>query len=399
MINLSLTEPSLITADKKATEWYSKFNWAANPFDAKTVMPETFVGYEEERNRTILYIINGGGYALIKGPVGAGKTTLCRWLENEIRKDPHYVSVFFEEPPLDVNLVDEKIKSSLESGFASKILNHLFSKNSSITPITPNYLNKKLGGVNGKKLVIFLDEAHLHFRDNKNQALEVMYRLKDIVDMHPNCRLIISGLFSENVDIETILPDAVINRISPANKFILSRMNNQQLIDLVLKRIQKYGGNSLTPFNEETIVTASTVFNGAPRSLLLFLSFCVSKMISDGAFSIDKQRIMSYLTEYGALKEIKTSVPLKEKNLFEMFSPMQIEIIKELSKGSRELEELTKKLNANVEPIRTQIKRINEKCISSGMMEAIRVEKKEGRGRGKYVYSLNDHVARFFAAE
>lgn len=391
--------PSLSDADKMATNWYSQLGWVSNPFDAKTVMPETFVGYSEERERALSYIVNGGGYLLIKGPVGAGKTTLCRWLENEVKKQNKFVPVFFEEPPLDVGLIDEKIKAAFDSKI-SKIINHLFSRNSKITPITPNYLNKELGGLNSKKLVIFLDEAHLHFKDNRNQALEVMYRLKDIVDMHPNCRLIIAGLFSENTDIEVILPDAVLNRISPVNKFNLNKMDDNQIINLVSKRIERFGGKNTIPFSNEAILTASTVFNGAPRSLLLFLSFCISKMISENVYSLDKQTILSYLAEYGALSEVKIAqTSQKDADLISLLSPMQQEIIKELSKGSRELEDLSFTLKSNAEPIRTQIKRINEKCLNIGLMEAIRIEKTDGRGRGKYVYSLNDHVARLFAEE
>ncbi|MEM3556220.1 MAG: AAA family ATPase [Candidatus Micrarchaeia archaeon] len=383
-------EVSLREYERKASEWYSKFGWRANPLDAKTILPSLIVGLEKEREILLQYLVNGGGYTLIKGPVGAGKTTLCRWLEDEMAKSSRYISIFFEEPPKEVRDVDFRIINCIEERTPLAAIRKLFGYKPPAF-VTPEYLNEKLEK-EGKTAVVFLDEAHIF------ESQEIVYRIRDIVDMSVNCRLIISGIQTQETDVEALLPDALVNRISPANKLILTNLTKEQAKELVLKRIQSFGGKGFSPFDEKAVELASDIFGGAPRSFLLFLSYCVERAIKEDVYQIDKEKLMKYAEEYGAIPKVKKEEKKIERNVLDEFSKTQIQIMKILSeKPMQSVKELANSLNINEEPARTQLKRINAKCREMGIQDAVASRKDESRGC--YVFWLNDHVARLFAKE
>ena len=381
-------EVSLEDYERKASQWYSKLGWRANPLDAKTIMPNLIVGLEKERELLLQYLVNGGGYALIKGPVGAGKTTLCRWLEEEMAKSSRYISIFFEEPPKEVKEVDFRIVNCIEKRAPFAAIRKLFGYSPAF--VTPEYLNKELER-KGKVAVVFLDEAHIF------ESQEIVYRIKDIVDMSVNCRLIISGIQTQETDVEALLPDALVNRISPANKLILTNLTRQQAKELVLRRIESFGGKGFSPFDEKAVELASDIFGGAPRSFLLFLSYCVERAIKEDVYQIDKEKLLKYAGEYGAVPKVKEEREV-ERSVLDEFSKTQIQIMKLLSeKPMQSVKELAGSLGINEEPARTQLKRINAKCREMGVQDAVASRKDEGRGC--YVFWLNDHIARLFAKE
>ncbi|MBI4399170.1 ATP-binding protein [Candidatus Micrarchaeota archaeon] len=382
---------SILKFENKAKKWYSKFAWNTNPLDAKTILPELLVGLDKERETLLRYIINGGGYSLVKGPVGSGKTTLCRWLEGELKKSNQYVPIFFEEPPSSQSHVDNKILNALISnGFLGRI-QRIFSKQQ--TEISPMFLENNL---KNKSLVIFVDEAHI------SASKDVLYRIKDIVDMHIRCRLVISGLSSESHDLEALLPDAIINRVPPPHKLSLLNISIENAKDLVMKRISKFGGTSFAPFDEKAIETACTAFNGSPRSFLLFLSYCIEKSIEKELFEVKSNDILAYLNEYNKKEqkpmEVKDVQKQSDVNILADLSSMQMKILNLLSKQPfQSVNDLSIALPANAESVRTQIKRINQKCVKLNLQEAI--GSKYDVLKNKHVFWVNDHVARLLAAE
>jgi energy-coupling factor transporter ATP-binding protein EcfA2 len=375
--------------EEKAGEWYSQLGWRGNPLDAKTIMPELIVGLEKERKFLLQYIVNGGGYVLIKGPVGAGKTTLCRWLEGEMKADHKYSSIFFEEPPKNAKDVDYRIISALEERGPFVNLRRMLGQK---TPefVTPEFLSEKLEK-RGRTAVVFLDEAHIF------ESPEIAYRIKDIVDMNVNCRLIISGIQTQETDVEGLLPDAIVNRVSPVNRLILANLTKEEAKRLVLKRIESFGGKDFSPFDERAIEIACDIFGGAPRSFLLFLSYCVDCAIDDAKSGINGEDIMKYAEHYGALPRVQKEEKV-ESSILDEFSKMQLQMMKSLSqKPMQTVKELASSLKINEEPARTQLKRINSKCRQIGIQDALGSRKDESRK--SYVFWLNDHIARLFAKE
>lgn len=382
-------DASLKGYEEKAGEWYSHFGWKGNPLDAKTIMPELIVGLEKERKFLLQYIVNGGGYVLIKGPVGAGKTTLCRWLEGEMKTNPGYASVFFEEPPRNSKDVDYRIISALEGHSFVNLRRLLGQKPTEF--VTPEFLSEKLEK-KGRIAVVFLDEAHIF------ESPEIAYRIKDIVDMNVNCRLVISGIQTHETDVESLLPDAIVNRVSPVNRLLLENLTKDEAKQLVLKRIESFGGKDFSPFDEKAIEIACDIFGGAPRSFLLFLSYCIDCAIEDGTSEIKGEGIMRYAERYGALPKMEKNEEKVESSIFDEFSDTQLQIMKSLSKQPMQtVKELASHLKINEEPARTQLKRINSKCRQMGIQDALGSRKDEARK--SYVFWLNDHIARLFAKE
>ena len=78
-------------------DWESELGYSENPFKIKILSPVTnyIAGYEKEKNRINLFIINNEKFGIISGQYGAGKTILLKWLYEQLQKYKEKVIVLF----------------------------------------------------------------------------------------------------------------------------------------------------------------------------------------------------------------------------------------------------------------------------------------------------------------
>ena len=79
--------------DKNTLEF---LKWENNPFAFK-ILPECFVGYEQEVKTLLNGITNGDKFALLIGPTGAGKTTFIKHLLRKL--DDCGNVIYLPKPP------------------------------------------------------------------------------------------------------------------------------------------------------------------------------------------------------------------------------------------------------------------------------------------------------------
>lgn len=62
--------------------WYKNYGWKSNPFNVRA--DSKIFGLDKERELLMNYVL-GGNVCFITGPTGAGKTSLLKWLQSNIK--------------------------------------------------------------------------------------------------------------------------------------------------------------------------------------------------------------------------------------------------------------------------------------------------------------------------
>lgn len=304
-------------------QWFEKFNWKKDPF-ILDINPELFVGYSEQCSTLISHIKKGQKLCLIIGPTGSGKTTLMKWINNELKNDENVDELYLGKPPKEPEEFKEIFSSHLDKSFIYKIFPFLKHKPDTLNEI-PEYVNKKLGE---QKFVLMCDEIH----ETSKDVLEWLRVLNDQVE---NMTVVISGLpvFEEKLKKEL---ESFQKRITTrVELFSLSREDTRELIR---KRIENVGGKDTIPFTEETINFIYEKTGGFPREVLRLANEFVTEAIEKDATLIRPNLIK--VDAFETRKETK-------KNLIDIenLPNRQLEIIRILSEGEHSPTQIVKKID------------------------------------------------------
>jgi len=63
--------------------WYEKYGWNENPFSVKP-SAEKIIGLDEHRDKLLDYV-HSGTICLLTGPAGIGKSSMLKWVEQNIK--------------------------------------------------------------------------------------------------------------------------------------------------------------------------------------------------------------------------------------------------------------------------------------------------------------------------
>ncbi|MFQ6020414.1 MAG: AAA family ATPase [Candidatus Aenigmatarchaeota archaeon] len=245
-------------------EGYQKWGWKENPFTLK-IDPKLFTGYEEQVRASLKHIENKHKIALITGHTGSGKTTFLKWLRMNAHQHALYISKPPEKPDYFINIFTEN--------FPLSFWERIFRKYPSLFNL-PAYVNKKL---KGNQLILLLDEAHETNR-------EVLEWLRVLVDQIDNVSLIIAGMpiLEEKLkEIET-LNQRITTRIS------LISLNQEDVRDLIQKRIADVGGRGTVPFTVQALDKIYQRTGGFPREVIKLCDKLVSRALENKRDMIDE---------------------------------------------------------------------------------------------------------------
>jgi len=235
--------------------WYSKIKWHRNPFSLD-VHSELFTGYKKEVKEVLSKISARSGHVLIVGDLGVGKTTMLRWLSNNLPKDIN--PIYVPRPPQDFNQLIRFISDSV--GFSPKNAQDYNIYNL-------NRFCRKLK----KGLVLLLDEAH-EFTVEVERPLRTLGDLDDVM-------LVMGGL-PETVDkFKKEIPPLYERLVL---KIALNHLVQEDLEELIRVRIEEAGGTGLHPFTADAIKKIFELSEGIPRRALKLCDQAVTAAINNG---------------------------------------------------------------------------------------------------------------------
>jgi type II secretory pathway predicted ATPase ExeA len=239
---------------KGQQKWFAKFNWKGNPFSL-TVMPQLFTGYSTQVTTILEKIASRSGHILAYGEKGVGKTTLLRWLADNLGKDNY--AIYVARPPINFEDLIKLIVSELKAGY-------MFGKDKKVTLYEIEALVKKAK----KPVVILLDEAH-------EFTPEIEQQMRSLGDI-PGVNFVLAGLPETREKIKRESPpffDRIILEV------YIDHLDRNDTRDMIRKRIVSVGGKDIKPFTEEAIDNIFKMSKGRPRMILKVCDWVVTDAI------------------------------------------------------------------------------------------------------------------------
>lgn len=275
-------------------EYYTKFNWASNPFTLK-ISPRLMVGYSEQINSLLSHIHNLHKFALVIGPTGSGKTTLLMWLRTQLLAHKKFLPHYIPKPPKSSKNLIFLIKKIMGFNFFDKIR----YKNLSIFEIHKFIIRK----LKDRHLVLLVDEAH-------ESSISNLEWMRTIVDSTPNLSVVFAALPVFEKKIETQL-STLFMRIT--TKTYLNSLNRPEVESLILKRIEDVGGDGLKPLSLESIGQIYEITGGFPREIIKTCDLLVREAAHNNISIINKSFIDYVLKPENITKPGKLRISLTNK--------------------------------------------------------------------------------------
>jgi thymidine kinase len=252
--------------------WFTRYGWKSNPF-ITSADPHIFVGFDDIK-RDLNEIVISGDSMNILGPPGSGKSSLLLHFQHILDKKK-YATIFID--PIISN------ESSLVHEFANRIGKQNFLD--MILRRTPekigflNFLKRKLGN---KRLVVFLDEAHLIENANTYHFLRAFHD-------HLGASVIIAS--TKRIKSHKPFKDAFRNRLVWENA--LRPMNPDEATRMIQLRIlnSMQSEEESNPFNEEALDTIFYLSSYIPREILVNCERVCRFYMNENIRPIDKKMV------------------------------------------------------------------------------------------------------------
>ncbi|NUN11080.1 hypothetical protein HUU53_00340 [Candidatus Micrarchaeota archaeon] len=369
--------------------------WTENPFvkDLRIEDEESFLKYyyQLEAKEILKKLAFDAKACMLIGPKGVGKTSAMYFVRYSLPQE-EFVSIVFKQPPESIDSLAREtgLFPSNEGGLVSNLMS-VFGKKPEKKPISRSELVSKLKSV-GKKLVFFMDEAHLE--KNHDMYMEFKYLLDEV----PNLRLVISALGKEG------FPDSLIQLIGEGNIFTRTGFTREEMLEIIKHRINAVGGNDVKPFSK---VFLDKVLSGqnllSPRYVFDELnSFLASMALGDDSYKkyeyADDPIIQSAI-QYSSEQKISRA----NANWWPMLSPSQQKITELLVRdGELTLSEIMEKTELSQNTAFNALYQLRggdeaeKKRKPSVPFPLIKVKSIGSGARKKNVYSLNPKIRNLF---
>ncbi len=227
-------------------DWFGQFGWHGNPFTFK-IYEHIMIGNNEKIKEIMKHIEAHSAFSLLIGETGAGKTNLLRWLYNQYQD--HYAVHYLPKPPATV----ERLRDYLATNVLQQ---NIFTRQ--FSPLTYNNLHTKLQQKLHTKTILMIDEGH-------EASEDVLSWIRTIIDHVDSIICIAVGTPALLHFLQNNIP-TLYNRAPSVMQ--LERLNKDETIELIRKRIEFVGGNGIEPFTYDALVKLYRHSNGLPRHIL-----------------------------------------------------------------------------------------------------------------------------------
>lgn len=248
-----------------------ELGWSENPFikDLRIYDEASFMKYycPLDGKKLLSKLAFDSKAAMFLGPKGVGKTSAMYYAFYLLPRQEFDV-LMFKHPPATLDDLATEAGLMQEGGLAGgffSALSGLFGKKQAARKLSRNDVIEALRK-NPKKIVFFLDEAHLE--PNPEMYMEFKYLLDDV----PNLRLVVCALSREK------FPDSLMHLIGENCVFDRKGFTREEMIEIIQHRIEAVGGKGTHPFSrgaleevltEQNLLTPRYVFDELNSRLAL----------------------------------------------------------------------------------------------------------------------------------
>ena len=219
--------------------------------------------FMSERHREamahLLYGVgSGGGFVLLTGEIGAGKTTVCRCFLEQIPADCTVAYIF--NPKLTVTELLKSICDEFRVGLR---------REGSGEPTVKDYvdaLNKYLLAAHGegRNSVLIIDEA-------QNLSAEVLEQLRLLTNLETNERKLLQIILIGQPELRDMLARPELEQLAQRviARYHLGSLSAPETARYIAHRLAVAGLASASPFNAQVVPRIHRITHGVPRRINL----------------------------------------------------------------------------------------------------------------------------------
>jgi len=252
-----------------------------------SIAPDPRYLFMSERHREalahLLYGVNGGGgFVLLSGEIGAGKTTVCRCFLEQVPRRCNVAYIF--NPKLTVV---ELLKSICDEFHVP--YEHSGPHFAQVPPTVKDYvdpLNEFLLRTHavGQNNLLVIDEA-------QNLSAEVLEQLRLLTNLETNDRKLLQIILIGQPELRTMLARPELEQLAQRviARFHLEALSPAESEKYIAHRLQVAGMTGTMPFDREARARIHALSRGIPRRINLLADRSLLGAYASGKSRIDRQ--------------------------------------------------------------------------------------------------------------
>jgi len=256
------------------------FNLVPNP---------SYLFLSESHSAALTFLVYGltekVGFVMLTGEIGIGKTTLIRYLLNQIESDMD-VAVIFNTNVLTDDLI-RLILSEFEIEHADDI-----SKSRALE-ILYEFLIERYAA--GRKVLLIIDEA-------QNLSEAVLEEIRMLSNLQTDEDMLMQIMIVGQPELRKKIVDPRLEQFAQriAVSYHLSAMNRDETGQYIAHRLEKAGGNP-DLFTRDAVDKIFEVSCGIPRTINLLCDGCLVYTYAEGQHTIDDQIVEQVIEDKGGI--------------------------------------------------------------------------------------------------
>src|SRR6478672_3602972 len=262
------------------------FGLKQQPF---SLAPDPRYLYMSKRHREalahLLYGVGGGGgFVLLSGEIGAGKTTVCRCFLEQVPANCNVAYIF--NPKLTV---DELLQSICDEFHIAHDAAAPGSVKAYVDALTRHLLKTHADGQNN---VLIIDEA-------QHLSADVLEQLRLLTNLETNERKLLQIVLIGQPELRGMLARPELEQLGQRviARYHLEALSERETVQYVAHRLSVAGLRSVLPFDGPALRRIHHAARGVPRRINLL---CDRALL--GAYGRGKQRVDKDIIDQAALE-------------------------------------------------------------------------------------------------
>ena len=261
-----------------------------------SIAPDPRYLFMSERHREalahLLYgVKGGGGFVLLTGEIGAGKTTVCRCLLEQIPKRCNVAYIF--NPKLTAMELLKTVCEEFHVPLAPHEPGAVFTAKDYLDPFNKFLLETHAVGLNN---VLIIDEA-------QNLAADVLEQLRLLTNLETNERKLLQIVLIGQPELRSMLHRPELEQVAQRviARFHLDALSEAETAMYLRHRLAVAGLTSAMPFSQRAMLEIHHAARGVPRRINLVADRALLGAYAESVPRVDKRIVEKAAAEvFGA---------------------------------------------------------------------------------------------------